>query len=52
MNEYRFMCVGHCESISAETTEAAIEKAKAYADRYNINSFVLIDCNSDVVYYQ
>ena len=52
MNEYRLMCVGHCESISAETTAEAIEKAKAYADRYNIYSFVLIDRNADVIYYQ
>lgn len=52
MNEYRFMCVGHCESISAETTAVAIEAAKAYADRYNIHTFVLVDRNADVVYYQ
>ena len=52
MTEYRLMCVGHCESISAETIAEAIEKSKAYADRYNIHSFVLIDRNADVIYYQ
>lgn len=52
MNEYRLMCVGHCESISADTTAAAIAAAKKYADKYNIHSFVLLDRNADVVYYQ
>lgn len=52
MNEYRLMCVGHCESISADTIAAAIEAAKEYAKRYNIHSFVLIDYNANVVYYQ
>lgn len=47
---YVMMMQGGKQIIEAETTAAAIKKAKRYAEKYNIYSFLLFDGNLNLVF--